>query len=63
MKAGEGRLCTDESKLDHIFALRSYSQLRETFDEYARISGHDIETAVQNETSGKFEKALLAISN
>ena len=42
--------------------MRSYSQLRETFDEYAQISGHDIETAVQSETSGKFEKALLAIS-
>lgn len=44
-----------------ILCQRNYNQLRLIFDEYKRITGHDIEHAIKNEFSGDSEEALLAI--
>ena len=35
--------------------------LRAIYEEYAKISKNDIETAIKKETSGDLEKAYLAI--
>lgn len=44
-----------------ILCQRNYNQLRLIFDEYQRITGHDIEKAIKNEFSGDSEEGLLAI--
>lgn len=44
-----------------ILCQRSYNQLQLIFNEYQRITGHDIEKAVKNEFSGDSEEGLLAI--
>lgn len=38
-------------------------QLRQIFIEYEKITGHDIEKAIENEFSGDIKKGLLAIGN
>lgn len=61
-EAGAGKTFgTDESELVRILVSRSFVQLRATFDEYTKIYSRDIEKSVQSETSGDFEKALVAI--
>lgn len=60
--AGEGQLGTDESELIRILASRSFPQLNATFEKYKKICGKDIEKVIKSETSGDFEKALVAIS-
>ena len=44
-----------------ILVSRSFAQLRATFDAYEKIAGKDIEKAIEHETMGDFEDALLAI--
>lgn len=44
-----------------ILCQRNYNQLRLIFEEYQRITGHDIEKAIKNEFSGDAEEGLLAI--
>lgn len=44
-----------------VLCQRNYNQLRLIFDEYQRITGHDIEKAIKNEFSGDSEEGLLAI--
>ena len=42
---------------------RNVFQLRQIFTEYANLTGHDIENAIDNEFSGDIKKGLLAIGN
>ncbi|XP_043827238.1 annexin A3 [Dromiciops gliroides] len=59
--AGEKRWGTDEDKFVEILCLRSFPQLRLTFEEYRNISQKDIEDSIKGELSGHFEDLLLAI--
>ena len=52
---------TDESTFNMVLCQRSFAQLRLIFDEYYRITGHDIEDAIKNEFSGNSKEGLLAI--
>lgn len=61
LRAGELRVGTDESTFNMILCQRNYAQLRLIFDEYQRLTGHDIEKAIKNEFSGDIEEGLLAV--
>lgn len=61
LRAGELRLGTDESIFNMVLCQRNYAQLRAVFEEYHRMTGHDLEKAVKNEFSGDAEEGLLAI--
>ena len=62
-KAGEAKLGTDEIEFIRVLCSRNFYQLRETFEAYYEITKIDIEKSIKSETSGKFERALLAIGN
>ncbi|KAF7998451.1 hypothetical protein HCN44_009973 [Aphidius gifuensis] len=59
--AGVGRLGTDESEFNSILAQRNVHQLKLIFQEYSKLCGHDISTAIDREFSGHIKKALLTI--
>ncbi|XP_007165654.1 annexin A3 isoform X2 [Balaenoptera acutorostrata] len=59
--AGENKWGTDEDTFTEILCLRSFPQLKLTFDEYRNISQKDIEDSIKGELSGHFEDLLLAI--
>lgn len=60
-QAGEKRLGTDESKFNMILASKSFAHLRVVFEEYFRVSKHDIEKALKSEMSGDLLRSMLAI--
>uniref|UniRef100_A0A2C9LVV5 Annexin n=1 Tax=Biomphalaria glabrata TaxID=6526 RepID=A0A2C9LVV5_BIOGL len=59
--AGEARWGTDEAELNAILCLRSHSQLRETFKEFAKIAGKSFEDSIKSECSGSLQEGYLAI--
>uniref|UniRef100_A0A670ZTC1 Annexin n=1 Tax=Pseudonaja textilis TaxID=8673 RepID=A0A670ZTC1_PSETE len=59
--AGEKRWGTDETKFIEILSTSSIAQLKLTFEEYKKLSGHQMEDSVLNETSGDFAELLLAV--
>jgi hypothetical protein len=60
-KAGEGRWGTNEDTFIHILATRSAAHLTTVSQYYLQAFGHSLEKAIQKETSGHFENALLAV--
>jgi hypothetical protein len=44
-----------------LLCLRSFSQLRATFESYQRISDKGIEEVIKSEFSGSLQDGLLAI--
>merc|ERR1712003_229593 len=60
-EAGEGSWGTDEGCFNRIMCLRSFNQLRLTFEKYAAHAGRDIREAIIKEFNGDLEKAYLAM--
>jgi len=60
-KAGEKRWGTDESTFNRILCLRSFPQLRATFEEYRKVSEYDIVRTIEHEMSGDLAKAFKAV--
>ena len=52
---------TDEVKFNRVFAVESFPHLRLVFDEYRKLTGKDIESAIKSEMSGDVEDAFLAV--
>lgn len=59
--AGEKKWGTDEDKFIEVLCLRSFPQLRLTFDEYKNICNKTIEESIEGEMSGHLEDLLIAI--
>lgn len=58
---GQGQFGTDESSFYSVLCLRSFRQLRYTFEKYRDIAGCDIEQAITSETSGFLREGLLSL--
>eukprot|EP00079_Xenopus_tropicalis_P033034 XP_017946805.1 PREDICTED: annexin A3 isoform X1 [Xenopus tropicalis] len=61
--AGEKKWGTDEDKFIEVLCLRSFPQLKLTFDAYKSICNKDIEDSITSEMSGHLEDLLIAIVN
>ncbi|XP_029114731.1 annexin A5-like [Scleropages formosus] len=59
--AGEKKFGTDEDQFITILGNRSADHLRRVFEEYKKLSGHEIEESIQRETSGSLREVLLAV--
>lgn len=59
LRAGELFHGTDESTFNAILCQRNRSQLRLIFDEYEKLTGHNFETAIENEFSGTAKDTLI----
>ena len=59
--AGEKRWGTDESRFNQVLALRSFQQLRATFDAYQRIAHRDIVSSISREMSGDLKMGMQAV--
>ena len=62
-QAGEKRWGTDEDRFIDILTKRNFAQLNETFKQYKKKSGKDIEASIESEMSGDLAKALITIGN
>eukprot|EP00730_Choanoeca_flexa_P002167 TRINITY_DN10939_c0_g1_i4.p1 TRINITY_DN10939_c0_g1~~TRINITY_DN10939_c0_g1_i4.p1 ORF type:complete len:551 (+),score=166.90 TRINITY_DN10939_c0_g1_i4:84-1736(+) len=60
-EAGEKKWGTDESKFLQIIGLRSYPQLRATFEEYKKISKYDLVRSIEREMSGDLKRSMKAM--
>lgn len=60
-QAGEKKWGTDESQFNKILAVRSYPQLRATFNEYVKLAQRDIINSIEREFSGDIKSGLIAI--
>lgn len=60
-QAGEKKWGTDESKFNQILAVRSFPQLRATFDEYTKISQRDLLNSIEREMSGDLKEGMKTI--
>ena len=58
--AGESRVGTSDSVFARVFGTHSPEQLQAISAAYAKAYKHDLARAVEKETSGDFERALLA---
>ncbi|XP_078450484.1 annexin A4-like [Lampetra planeri] len=61
LAAGENRIGTDESRFNSILCGRSQAHLLRVFEEYGRISKHDIEKSIKREMSGSVEDGMVAV--
>jgi annexin A7/11 len=61
INAGVARFGTDESTFNRILCQRNFEQLRLVCDEYQKLAGHSLESAIKKEFSGDIEDGLLAI--
>jgi annexin A7/11 len=52
---------TDESVFNVILCQRNYAQLGLVFQEYKRISGHDLEEGIKSQFSGNIQEGLLSV--
>ena len=59
--AGEKRWGTDESRFNQVIALRSFPQLRATFDAYQRVAHRDIVSSINREMSGDLRMGMQAV--
>ncbi|VDP11128.1 unnamed protein product [Soboliphyme baturini] len=59
--AGEKKLGTDESVFNMIIATQSPAQLNMVFTQYGKVSGHDINVAIEREFSSDIKTAYLSI--
>ncbi|VDN10710.1 unnamed protein product [Dibothriocephalus latus] len=60
-RAGEKRMGTDEGTFIRVLTQRSFVQIREIAKCYQQKYGKSLQKAVEKETSGYFEKTLVAI--
>lgn len=60
-KAGVDKWGTDEEEFNIIFSTRNFHHLRETYNQYVKLTQADIRNAVDGETSGNFRRGLKAI--
>lgn len=58
---GEGRWGTNDTAFNEVLATRSFGQLSLIFDEYKKISSHDLEKAIEKEFSGHLKECLVAL--
>lgn len=61
VKAGIGKVGTDEEVFNEILCKRNYAQLDLIFSEYAKKAGHTMEKAIEKEFSGESKNALITI--
>ncbi|KAI6654762.1 Annexin A7-like [Oopsacas minuta] len=59
--AGEGQWGTDESRFNQVLALRSFPQLRATFEQYRKLAKRDIVSAIDKEMSGDLKQSMQAV--
>ncbi|KAI6654761.1 Annexin A7-like [Oopsacas minuta] len=59
--AGEKKWGTDESCFNRVLALRSYPQLRATFDAYQKVAHRDIANSINREMSGDLKMGMQAV--